>query len=68
MIRDTLNSEGLDELYDNSSSVIELSRTVFDNLKEKFDYIITDSPNTYHTIKVLINNFKSYLKKIGLIK
>lgn len=68
IVNDTLNGEGLDELYDRSSSVIELSRAVFDNLKEKFDYIITDSPNTYHTIKVLINNLKSYLKKIGLIK
>ena len=68
IVSDTYNSEGLYELYDSSSYVIELSRAVFDNLKEKFDYIITDSPNTFHTIKVLINNLKSYLKKIGLIK
>ena len=65
----TIVNEGLDELYDSSSCVIELSRAVFDNLKEKFDYIITDSlTKTYHTTKVLINDLKSYLKKIGLIK
>lgn len=64
IVSDTNNSDGLGELYDSSSSVIELSRAVFDNLKEKFDYIT----KTYHTTKVLINDLKSYLKKIGLIK
>lgn len=69
IVSDTYNSEGLDELYDSSSYVIELSRAVFDNLKEKFDYIITDSlTKTYSTTKVLINDLKSYLKKISLIK
>ena len=68
IVDDTNNSEGLDELYDSSSYVIELSRAVFDNLKEKFDYIITDSlTKTYSTTKVLINDLKSYLKKISLI-
>ena len=69
IVDDTYNSEGLDELYDSSSCVIELSRAVFDNLKEKFDYIITDSrTKTYSSTKVLINDLKSYLKKISLIK
>ena len=69
IVDDTNNSEGLDELYDSSSYVIELSKAVFDNLKEKFDYIIIDSlTKTYFTTKVLINDLKSYLKKIGLIK
>ena len=69
IVSDTHNSEELDELYDSSLCVIELSKTVFDNLKEKFDYIITDSlTKTYFTTKVLINDLKSYLKKIGLIK
>lgn len=69
IVSDTYNSEGLDELYDSSSCVIELSKAVFDNLKEKFDYIIADSlTETYHDTKILINNLKSYLKKIGLIK
>ena len=69
IVSDTYNSEGLYELYDSSSYVIELSRAVFDNLKEKFDYIITDSlTKTYSTTKVLINDLKSYLKKISLIK
>lgn len=69
IVSDTNNRDGLDELYDSSSCVIELSKAVFDNLKEKFDYIIVDSlTETYHTTKVLINDLKSYLKKIGLIK
>ena len=69
IVSDTYNSEELDELYDSSSCVIELSKAVFDNLREKFDYIITDSlTETYHTTKVLINDLKSYLKKIDLIK
>ena len=69
IVSDIGNEIGLYELYNSSSCVIELSRAVFDNLKEKFDYIITDSlTETYHTIKILINNLKSYLKKIGLIK
>ena len=69
IVSDTYNSDELEELYDSSSCVIELSKEVFDNLKEKFDYIITDSlTETYHTTKALINDLKSYLKKIGLIK
>lgn len=69
IVSDTYNSEELDELYYSSSDVIELSRAVFDNLKEKFDYIITDSlTKTYFTTKIFINYLKSYLKKIGLIK
>lgn len=69
IVSDTNNSDGLDELYDSSLCVIELSKAVFDNLKEKFDYIITDSlTETYHDTKILIDNLKSYLKKIGLIK
>ena len=71
--------DGLDDLYSDNS--VEISKSIFENLKEKFNVIIEcglniDDDNeeegyyekAYRDVLNLIHTLRDYIKRIGLIK
>ena len=78
IIGKTENENCFTDLADEDYITIEINKPVFENLKEKFKYIIsfyttiiesTDRKTlkNYYKITELINNLKEYIKNIGLI-
>lgn len=74
IVDDSTNEMGLDDIVENNT--IEISKSVFENLRGKFISIIEDgmcigeegNDEDYERVLKLIHNLKNYIKKIGLIK
>ena len=74
IVDDSINEMGLDDLFENNT--IEISNSVFLNLRAKFFSIIEDgtcvgedgNEEDYKRVHESIHCLKNYIKRIGLIK
>lgn len=74
IVDDSINEIGLDDLFENNT--IEISNSVYLNLRAKFFSIIEDgacvgeegSEEDYKRVHESIHCLKNYIKRIGLIK